>query len=329
MKILTILSVLFTASFLHAEDPEESEPLPDPPKPGNTQPRKVEKEAYDPSVPDPTHAGVKYGPHERHILDFWQAKSDKATPLVLVIHGGGWSSGSKERISRVVNVQALLDAGISVAANNYRFVRQAVAEGVTPPVKAPMQDSARALQFLRSKAAEWNIDPARVAAAGSSAGACTSLWLAYHDDLADSKATDPIARQSTRLLCAALFQAQTTLDPQQAKKWIPNSKYGGHAFGKKNFAAALAEREDILPWIAEYSPYSLASKDDPPVALFYPKAPAMGKNEKDPTHSANFGVGLQQHCKKLGIECELVHPGTPDAKSKTPTDYLIRMLAAK
>ena len=65
------------------------------------------------------------------------------------------------------------------------------------------------------------------------------------------------------------------------------------------------------------------------MALFYPKAPAMGKKEKDPTHSANFGVGLQKHCKKLGIECELVHPGTPDAKSKNPTDYLIRMLTAK
>ena len=329
MKIPTIFCLLFAATFHLAQAAEPSTPSPHPPKPTNTQPRKVEKETYDPSVPKPTHTEVKYGPHERHALDFWQAKSDKATPLVLVIHGGGWSSGSKERVSRVVNVQALLDAGISVAANNYRFVQQAVAEGVTPPVKAPMQDSTRTLQFLRSKAAEWNIDPTRVAGAGSSAGASTSLWLAYHDDLADPKAIDPIARQSTRLLCAALFQAQTTLDPQQAKKWIPNSKYGGHAFGKKNFAAALADRAEILPWIAEYSPYSLASKDDPPVALFYPKAPAMGKKEKDPTHSANFGVGLQKHCKKLGIECELVHPGTPDAKSKNPTDYLIRMLTAK
>jgi acetyl esterase/lipase len=329
MKILIILSVLFTATFLHARDPEESEPSLDPPKPGNAQPRKGAKEAYDPSVPKPTHAGVKYGPHARNVLDFWQTRSDKAAPLVLVIHGGGWKGGSKERVSRVVDVQALLDAGISVAANNYRFVRQAVEEGVTPPVKAPMQDSAQALQFLRSKAAEWNIDPARVAATGSSAGACTSLWLAYHDDLADTKSTDPVARQSTRLLCAALLNVQTTLDPKQAKEWIPNSTYGGHAFGKKNFAAALASREGILPWIAEYSPYMLASKDDPPVCLFYTQVPAMGEEEKDPTHSANFGVGLQQRCKELGIECDLVHPGTTEAKSRTPTDYLIRMLAAK
>ena len=41
------------------------------------------------------------------------------------------------------------------------------------------------LERVRTKAAEWNIDRKRIAAAGGSAGACSSLWLAYHDDLAD------------------------------------------------------------------------------------------------------------------------------------------------
>jgi acetyl esterase/lipase len=284
-------------------------------------------EAYDKSVPKPTQSEVKYGPDERNVLDFWQAKSENPTPLVLVIHGGGWTGGSKERVNRFADVQALLDAGISVAANNYRMVPKATADGVTPPVKAPLEDSARAVQFLRSKSEEWNIDPTRIGAAGGSAGACTSLWIAYHDDLADPKSDDPIARQSTRLLCIAVIGAQTTLDPKQAKEWTPNSKYGGHAFGKKNFAQALADRESILPWIAEYSPYSLASKDDPQVALFYSTPPAMQQNQKDPTHSANFGVGLQQRCKELGIQCDLIYPGAADVKYQTPTEYLIKNLA--
>lgn len=310
------------------EVPEKSKPKPpsEQAKPKRPKPEKVTRESYAESVPKPTHSEVSYGPHERNVLDFWQAKSDKPTPLVLVIHGGGWSAGSKELVSRFADVQALLDAGISVAANNYRMIPQARELGVTPPVRVPMHDSAHALQFLRSKAAEWNIDPARIGAAGGSAGACTSLWLAYHDDLAAPKSEDPIARQSTRLICAAVNGAQTTLDPKQAKKWIPNSRYGGHAFAKKNFAQALAERESILPWIAEYSPYALASKDDPPVALFYNAAPAMGKSQKDPTHSANFGIGLQQLCKELGIECDVIYPGAPDVKYQTPTEYLIRML---
>jgi len=237
----------------------------------------------------------------------------------------GWG-GAKERVQRFADVAALLEAGISVAAINYRYVSQAKAAGIEPPVKAPLRDAARALQFVRSKAAEWNIDKKRIGAAGGSAGACSSLWLAFHDDLAEPESEDPVARESTRLLCAAVSGPQTTLDPKQMKEWTPNSKYGGHAFGKPNFAVFLAERESILPWIAEFSPYALVTADDPSVHLTFSAPPAMGKVQKDPTHSANFGVGLQRRCKEVGVGCEVVYPGAPKVKHATGTAYLIEAL---
>ncbi|MBT7959940.1 MAG: alpha/beta hydrolase [Akkermansiaceae bacterium] len=287
-------------------------------------PKKKKATGYAASVPKATHSAVRYGTHDRHILDFWKAKSDTPTPLVLVIHGGGWSGGSKERLDRFADTQALLKAGISVVAINYRLMRHS--QDVSPPVKAPLHDAARALQFVRSKAKEWNIDPSRIGAAGGSAGACSSLWLAYHDDLADPKSKNPVARESSRLHCAAVIGPQTTLDPKQMVEWTPNSRYGGHAFGKKNFAEFLADREKILPWIAEYSPYALVSKGDPPVYMIFNNTPGIGKEQKDPTHTANFGVKLQEHCHKLGLECQVVYPGAPDVKHKPPTDYLIAML---
>jgi acetyl esterase/lipase len=177
---------------------------------------------YDKSVPKPTLASVRYGTHERHILDFWQAPSDKPTPLVFVIHGGGWMAGSKERLNSFVDTTALLKAGISVVAINYRLMSHAKADSVIPPVKAPLYDAAHALQFVRSKAEEWNIDKQRIGAAGGSAGACSSLWLAFHDDLADPASQDPVARESTRLQCAAVRQPQTSLDPKQMREWTPN-----------------------------------------------------------------------------------------------------------
>jgi acetyl esterase/lipase len=283
---------------------------------------------YVDSVPKPTVSELPYGNHERHVLDFWKAQSDKPTPLLLVIHGGGWTGGSKERLDRFADINAVLAAGISVAAINYRYVPQAVEAGIKPPVKAPLHDAARALQFIRSNAAKWNLDKERVGAAGGSAGACSSLWLAFHDDLADSKSDDPVARESTRLWCAAVTGAQTTLDPKQMKEWTPNSRYGGHAFGLANFTAFLEGREKILPWIAEYSPYALVTKDDPPVYLTYSVAPALGKDQKDPTHTSNFGVKLQEHCVATGVACELVYPGAPNVKHQTPTDYLIATLKA-
>ena len=283
------------------------------------------KEQYADTIPKPTLSEVPYGTHERHVLDFWKAVSDKPTPLVFVIHGGGWKNGSKERLNRFVDAPKLLREGISVAAINYRYTSQA--NGINPPVKVPLYDAARALQFVRSKAAEWNIDKTRIAAAGGSAGACSSLWLLYHDDLADPKSDDPIARESTRLYCAAVNNAQTTADPQQMKDWTPNSKYGGHAFGMNSFDQFLAERKNILPWIQQFSPYLLASSDDPPVYLHYKgPPPAIGKPQKDPTHTANFGLKLQERCEELGLSCELVYKGAKKIKHNDATTYLIASL---
>ncbi|MBM84274.1 MAG: lipase, partial [Planctomycetaceae bacterium] len=160
------------------------------------------------------------------------------------------------------------------------------------------------------------------------AGACSSLWLLYHDDLADPKSDSVVAQQSTRLWCAAVIGAQTTLDPKQMKEWTPNSRYGGHAFGLKGFPKFLAERDKILPWIGEYSPYALVTKNDPPAYLFYSRPPALGQVQKDPTHTANFGVKLQEHCTANGLDCELVYPDAPNVKHKSPTDYLIKTLTA-
>jgi len=289
----------------------------------------------EPMPPTPTLANIAYGTHERQVLDFWKAESSRPTPLLFFIHGGGWNAGDKNRVASLVKVEQLLAAGISVVSINYRYVPQAHAAGIKPPVQAPLHDAARALQFVRSKAAEWNIDKARIGASGGSAGACSSLWLAFHADLADSKSSDPIARESTRLWCAAVSGAQTTLDPKQMKEWTPNSKYGSHAFGiykqvngrdVSDFDLFLARRDEILPWIAEYSPYALVSAGDSPVYLYYSAPPALGQDQKDPTHTANFGVKLQERCREFRVKCDLVYPGASDVKHATIQDYLIATL---
>ncbi len=81
---------------------------------------------------------VPYGTHPRQVLDFYQAKSDKPTPVVFYIHGGGWQGGDKK-----TNPKAFLDKGISVVAVNYRYVKNGVEEKVEPPVKASLHDAAR------------------------------------------------------------------------------------------------------------------------------------------------------------------------------------------
>jgi arylsulfatase A-like enzyme len=283
-------------------------------------------DSYSAAVPKPTFANVRYGEHERHVIDFWKAETSAPAPLVFIIHGGGWLGGSKERAERFADVPALLKAGISVVSINYRLITRDAAVDSSPPVKAPLHDAARALQFVRSKAAEWNLDKDRIGAAGGSAGGCSSLWLAFHDDLADPKSADPVARESTRLACAAVTGPQTSLDPAQMKEWTPNSTYGGHAFGFTTFREFLDGRDKISALIAEYSPYALVTPDDPPVYMTFGAPPAIGQSQKDPTHTANFGVKLAEHCTAKGVTAEVHYPGAKDVRHETPTAFLIAKL---
>jgi len=290
-RIVPCLALLFIAPLCFAEDP---------------------KQLID----------VAYGSHPRQVLDFYQAKSDKPTPVVLYIHGGGWQGGDKK-----TNPKAFLDKGISVVAINYRYVKNGVEDKVEPPVKAPLEDAARALQFVRSKAAEWNLDKTRIGATGGSAGACSSLWLAFHDDMADLKSDNPIARESTRLYCAAVNGAQVSLDPKELREWMPNYGYGAHAFGLPNFQSLIDNREKVLKWIKEYSPIEHVSKDDPPIGLFYGgEVPVVGASPKDPTHSGIMGVKLEERLKEVNVDVILVHPGVPNPVYKNSTEYLIDRL---
>ena len=280
--------------------------------------------AYHESVPIPTLTNVHYGAHERQVLDFWKAPAasvDRPSPLVFYIHGGSWQAGSKEIINGNLDVKALLKAGISVAAINYRYVSQAEAAGIIPPVKAPLEDAARALQFVRSRAAEWQIDTLRIGGAGESAGGCSTLWLAYHDDMADPDSDDPVARESTRLFCAGVRVPQTSLDPRQIKAWLEQIPYGGHAFGVENWKF-LESRERLLPWIKAYSPYAHVSADDPPVSLYFDKNLEGNLH----AHSPQFGFHLQERCREVGIFCDVLYDRAPGFRQNEATFYLIESL---
>lgn len=195
-----------------------------------------------------TYADVPYGPRARNVLDFWQADGDGPRPLIVFIHGGGWTQGSKSQGAH--RYRPFLEKGISCAAINYRLSSDA-------PLPAPVHDAARAVQFLRFKAKEWNIDKDRIALTGGSAGGCTSMWILLHDDLADPDSQDPVERESTRVLAAAVGNAQASLDPKVIEKWLGRNVLRHRmiwtAVGERNLADALANYEKNKATYVEFS----------------------------------------------------------------------------
>ncbi|MGV3724001.1 MAG: alpha/beta hydrolase fold domain-containing protein, partial [Actinomycetota bacterium] len=233
-----------------------------------------------PRLGPPTHADVKYGSRERQVLDFWRAPGDRPSPVLVHIHGGGFVGGDKRSLSPIFLREALA-SGISVASIHYRFV----GKGVTFP--APQQDGARAIQFIRSRSKEWNVDPKRIGAFGGSAGAGISLWVGFHDDMADPKNADPVLRESTRLAVIGSLGGQTTYDPIEIKKLI-----GGRAwehpsmflvYGVSTPDEALNPTPARKMLYDEVSAVTHVSKGDPPVFMIY--------NEPDGELPANARPG--------------------------------------
>lgn len=279
--------------------------------------------AFAKDPPQPTYANVSYGPYKMDKLDFWEAKGKGPRPLLVYIHGGGWIGGDKNRVPG--NLQAFLDKGISYAAINYRLTGEA-------SLPAPVHDAARAIQFLRSKAKEWNINKNRIALTGGSAGACTSMWLLCHDDMADPNAKDPVLRESTRVTAAAVSGGQTSIDPKVIEPWLgPNVLKHAMIYksvGGKSMQDVMDNYQQHEALYKEFSPYNHLTADDPPLLMTY------GNNMKLPSENAGhgihhpvYGVKMKEKADKVGTECHLLIKGVSKSdKYSNANEFLMDKL---
>ena len=273
-------------------------------------------QAQNNARPTPDMANTKYGTHERNVMDVWLAKTGEKTPLVLYIHGGGFVNGSKDGLKASV-IDEFLDADISVAAVNYRFIKH-------KPLPAAHHDVMRALQFIRFKAEEWKIDKEKIGAFGGSAGAQLSMWLAFRDEMAHPKSKDPIERESTRLYCVATNGAQATMDLDWWRANVP--EFVDYRTTREQFYGELSKR-GYKKAIKNISIINFISKDDPPVFMSYymnpndpvPENPKKAQGWK--VHHVVFGIKMKEKLDKLGGEADLSYPGS-DNKYKSRFEFL-------
>lgn len=305
-----ILAFAFAA---FAQDEEETK------KPAATGTPKPEVVAPKPDIVD-----GKYGQYDLNTFDLWKPKSKKPTALVVYIHGGGLSSGDKSKIS-ANQINKMLEAGLAVMSINYRLTGEVI-------YPQHYMDSARAIQYARYHAKDFNIDPTRVAATGGSAGGMTALWLGFHDDLADPKNADPVLRESTRLKVMAVSSAQTTLVPEVVTKYVGalatqyNSYYSGKVFGLKKTELDTPKAAQLYK---DISPLTYLTKDDPPVWAIYsiPDKPLTAESTtSDAIHHPGFGKVLKEEMDKLKINCKLRHKDDGKPVTNDMIDFMLKYL---
>ncbi len=123
-----------------------------------------------------SRSGIIPGPlgGRKLLLDMYSPeKLDHPVPCLIFIHGGGWAAGNKKDYAYYA--VRFAQRGYVVASIGYRFVQEA-------RFPACIEDAKCAVRFLRSHAAEYNIDPEKIAAIGGSAGGHLSLMLGLTPD---------------------------------------------------------------------------------------------------------------------------------------------------
>jgi len=197
---------------------------------------------------------IKYGEYERNTFDFFGPVSNAPTPLIIFIHGGGFTGGDKSLQYNEIGfnnlANSILSHKVALANINYRFLEVGDKQGVLKP----LIDSKRELQFISYHSKELNIDKRKILLVGSSAGAGTSLWIGLSDDMAHKEASDPVLKESTRVQGVVGLSMQATYDVME---W--------HQTVFKEYEAQGMNYEAILNLVGEetvLSFYGVTSSDE-------------------------------------------------------------------
>lgn len=158
---------------------------------------------------------VKYGEANGQplLLDaFRPAEQKKKLPVVVYLHGGGWTGGNKKDFRD--GARGLAKADYVTFSIGYRLVRT---NDVNNNTRWPAQidDVQRAIRWIRSKADEYNIDTNKIGAVGASAGGhlVNLLGLIETRDNSDKS----LAQYSSKVQCVINIFGPSDLTPDFTK----------------------------------------------------------------------------------------------------------------
>ncbi len=241
-----------------------------------------------PKVPDGTKVDkdVAYGTHERHKLDVYTPKGDGPFPLVVWVHGGAWSAGSKAGAGPAVK---LLDHGYAVAAVNYRLSQHAV-------FPAQIEDCKAALRHLRENAKKYKLDADHIGVWGSSAGGHLVALLGTSGDVKELDGGKDV-KTSSRVQCVVDWFGPTDLTKmaEQSKVKGPIDHDAKDSPESKLIGGAIQENKEKA---ARANPLTYVTKDDPPFLIVH--------GDADPLVPLGQSEILADALKKEKVAVELV-----------------------
>ena len=287
---------------------------------------------------------ISYGPDVRNTFDIFIPNSAEPTPLVIYIHGGYFAFGDKTEPYKnsgwgyPASIEVLLNNKIAFASINYRLLKLGRDdEGVLKS----LNDSKRCLQYIRAISDVLNIDKDNILLSGTSAGAGTSQWLAFSDDMADPKSTDPVLRESTRVKGVAVGATQATYDLKrfetdifsefdfsiteylQTDLWLEILILSFYSMN--NFEEIDSER--VIKYRKEVDMLALMTKDDPEFWVSNPESNIAEPKSTDALVHHGYHARTMKHWgDSIGIPNVVYYKTYADPSGEEYVDFMIRKM---
>jgi acetyl esterase/lipase len=210
-------------------------------------------------------------------MDIYYPSSGEPWPVLLYVHGGGWSEGDK---AEGVGWRGMTERGFLVISVNYRLA----AYGSKFP--AMIEDVKCAVRYLRAHAPQYNLDENHIGAVGASAGGHLVDLLGLADESAGWD-TGEYADQSSRV------QAVVTMaGPSDFTREVYDSITMAIYYAFDEMPGSPSEK------LVAASPVTYITPDDPPFLIIH--------GDKDSVVPVEQSQVLDEQLKKTGVPSKLV-----------------------
>lgn len=202
----------------------------------------------------------------------------KSYPAVLLIHGGGWLTGSKEN-ERVMAQHLALNGYVAVTAS-YRL-------GLEAPYPAAVIDLKDAIRWMRKHTKKYHINSSKVAVLGASAGGQLATLIGVTPNVSIYKSNSTVSDAVQAIV--NIDGIVSFIHPEAAAESKP---------GKKSMAGIWlnGEKEDNFKKWKEASPLEYVDEHTPPALFINSAQPRFHAGRDDMMTLLNkFGIYTEMH----------------------------------
>lgn len=212
-------------------------------------------------------------------LDFYPGSGQKAAPLIVWIHGGGWSGGSRKQAVPARRFQSLYPE-YAVASIGYRLTREAI-------FPAQIEDCRKAVAWLRQNSEKLAVDPKRFAAWGSSAGGHLASMVGTINDWPSDQAS---IKGQCRVQAVVDYYGPTDLTALAKQKGFERHAQAGSAESRLLGGPVL----ELPAEAGRANPITYISPDDPPFFIVHGASdPVVAPSQSQLVHNALKAKGVQ------------------------------------